>query len=491
MSYSYADRRRAGRNADVRDTVTGHPSMDALRSGTAAPTQEQMGHRVDLPDVMREKMESAFGADLSAVKLYESEAVADAGASAITQGSNIAFAPGMLDFTSFGGQSLLGHEISHVVSQARGEVTGDGFLNDHSLESRADREGAMAARGEQISVPTAAMSSVTAEAASGPMQAKDKGKKKKSAPSNAPAYAPFVSIDPKQAGKVNTGADLYEYVSGLQYSPKKGGYETKDPETGTDAERLENTLLSRYKGDDYRQGLGTISNGADVTIRGIGLDRMLPQVSHSLGEGYEEKDIIEMYDDLMAPHRSDVVRDDPASFGPANERFMKGLKTLKGMQYNQLKRLEASFGTLATQLHPDDFIRMAGPRFNDYFHLTQDTADMLADAPKSVFDPENNPEDADYKALQDYYGKVSDRAYGYSSIISASQKSDNPMDPNDLETMLLNDAARNPEADPELMASIHGPSMSAKEEKAYLKGLRKRASKKGSGIHLFGKYKGR
>ena len=144
MSQIYADRKRT--KAKVLPTESEAPAspLDALRSGAAAPTAEQMGHRVDLPDAMREKMESAFGADLSAVKLYESEAVADAGANAITHGSSIAFAPGMLDFTSYGGQALLGHEISHVVSQARGEVTGGGFLNDASLEARADREGALA-----------------------------------------------------------------------------------------------------------------------------------------------------------------------------------------------------------------------------------------------------------------------------------------------------------------------------------------------------------
>jgi hypothetical protein len=151
--------------------------MDALRAGLAHPSAEQIGHRVDLPETMRAKMENAFGADLSAVKLYESQAVGDAGAEAVTQGSNIAFAPGMLDFTSFGGQALLGHELSHVVSQARGEVSGTGFLNDHALEARADREGAMAAAGQQIAAPTAAMSSVSAAPAAGPMQA-DKNQKK-------------------------------------------------------------------------------------------------------------------------------------------------------------------------------------------------------------------------------------------------------------------------------------------------------------------------
>ncbi len=171
MSYAYANRKKAENTGPVTEAGGQGPALDDLRSGAAKPTSGQMGHRVDLPDAMREKMESAFGADLSAVKLYESEAVSEAGANAVTQGSNIAFAPGMLDFSSFGGQALLGHEISHVVSQARGEVTGGGFLNDHALEARADREGAMAAAGQQIAMPASAMSSASAAPAAGPMQA--------------------------------------------------------------------------------------------------------------------------------------------------------------------------------------------------------------------------------------------------------------------------------------------------------------------------------
>ena len=175
MGHTYTTRKRT-ENAASQKTADAQPSLDALRSGAAAPTQAQMGRPVDLPDAMREKMETAFGADLSAVKLYESQAVEDAGANAVVQGSNIAFAPGMLDFISFGGQALLGHEISHVVSQARGEVTGSGFLNDHALEARADSEGAMAAAGQQIDMPSMAMSSVSAVPAAGPMQAKKRNK---------------------------------------------------------------------------------------------------------------------------------------------------------------------------------------------------------------------------------------------------------------------------------------------------------------------------
>ena len=134
-----------------------------------------------MPVVMREKMEGAFGMDLSGVKLYENKAVGKAGAEAVTQGSRIAFAPGRLDFSSTHGQALLGHEISHVASQARGEVKGSGLVNDHALEARADREGLMAARGESVASgygsASAALSNASAASASGPMQAKS-GKKK-------------------------------------------------------------------------------------------------------------------------------------------------------------------------------------------------------------------------------------------------------------------------------------------------------------------------
>ena len=183
MSYTYEQRKRPPgqtETAPVRKSNAVHSAM--------TPAAAQSAHRVDLPDAMRAKMESAFGADLSDVKLYESQAVADAGAEAVTQGSSIAFAPGKLDFASSGGQSLLGHELSHVVSQARGEVTGSGFLNDHALEARADREGAMAAAGQQVysgPVTGALSSAAPAVSAAAPMQAK-RGKSKKAARINEP-----------------------------------------------------------------------------------------------------------------------------------------------------------------------------------------------------------------------------------------------------------------------------------------------------------------
>ena len=224
MRYSYETRKPKQTNASAHAPIPHTPPIDALRSGAAAPAAEQMGHRVDLPDVMRSKMENAFGADLSAVRLYESQAVEDAGANAVAKGTDIAFAPGMLDFSSFGGQALLGHEISHVVSQSRGEVAGSGFLHDPALEARADREGAMAAAGQQIAVPASPVS--VASPSAGPMQAS------------------------KKRGKNQTDADGIE----LQSFAEAKKPEAKKPESNGAFESLIGTLV------DQKESIGSVTD---------------------------------------------------------------------------------------------------------------------------------------------------------------------------------------------------------------------------------------
>ena len=182
MSYTYDQRKRTAPEASPKASRTSSapgPSMEAIAAGLARPSTQQMGHRVDLPEAMRQKMENAFGTDFSAVRLFESQTVADAGAEAITQGNQVAFAPGKLDFSSQEGQARLGHELSHVASQARGESTGRGFLLDSGLEHQADREGAMAAAGQTVysgPVTHTLSSAAPSPFAAGVMQAK-RGKK--------------------------------------------------------------------------------------------------------------------------------------------------------------------------------------------------------------------------------------------------------------------------------------------------------------------------
>ena len=88
------------------DAESNAPDFSALMNGAARPTAAQKGRSFDLDAAMKAKMENAFG-DLSGVKFYESRAVGRAGAEAIAQGNEIAFAPGMTDFSTRSGQERL------------------------------------------------------------------------------------------------------------------------------------------------------------------------------------------------------------------------------------------------------------------------------------------------------------------------------------------------------------------------------------------------
>lgn len=90
-----------------------------------------------MPEDVKSEMEQKFHADLSNVKLYEGNIVSETGANAYAGGSSIAFAPGKLDFSSFEGKKLLGHELSHVVGKTN--------------EQEAEATGSRIAAGEEAS----------------------------------------------------------------------------------------------------------------------------------------------------------------------------------------------------------------------------------------------------------------------------------------------------------------------------------------------------
>ena len=261
MSQIYTDRKKT-ENTVHNKTAESQPSPDALSAGAFTPTQAQLGHRVDLPDAIRDKMENAFGADFSAVKLYESEAVGEAGAEAVAQGGSIAFAPGMLDFTSYGGQVRLGHELSHVVSQTRGEVRGGGFLNDPALEARAEREGALAAMGQQVTVPTGALSPVTAAPASGPMQCRNKKPKNPVAEGPASYGFSFNKFKKLKEGRGDKSASVARVdMNGGGYAALKMG--TTVP--------LEKALYQFHSlaGKTYAKKYGGLWNYDAINVRGL------------------------------------------------------------------------------------------------------------------------------------------------------------------------------------------------------------------------------
>jgi len=73
-----------------------------------------------LPDPLRQKMQTAFGADFSDVRIHEGSEATAIGALAYTRGPHIHFAPGAYHPASPQGQRVMGHELAHVLQQRAG-----------------------------------------------------------------------------------------------------------------------------------------------------------------------------------------------------------------------------------------------------------------------------------------------------------------------------------------------------------------------------------
>jgi hypothetical protein len=102
-----------------------------------------------LPQALLAKMESAFRADFSRVRVHVGPQAPRIGATAFTLGDDLYFAPGQFQPDTLQGQRLIGHELAHVIQQRQGRVRAPGpgvtVVQDTRLEAEADRLGMLAA----------------------------------------------------------------------------------------------------------------------------------------------------------------------------------------------------------------------------------------------------------------------------------------------------------------------------------------------------------
>jgi predicted SprT family Zn-dependent metalloprotease len=127
------------------DTAT----VDAIRK-----RQKKEGN---LPEQLRTRMQTSYGADFSDVKIHESSHLAkDLNAKAYTQGNEIHFAPGEYSPGTAAGQEILSHELSHVIQQREGRAKathqekGYDISDQVELENEADRHAKIATSGGKI-----------------------------------------------------------------------------------------------------------------------------------------------------------------------------------------------------------------------------------------------------------------------------------------------------------------------------------------------------
>jgi hypothetical protein len=199
------------------------------------------GQELDPP--LRRFMESRFAQDFGGVRIHcgaEAEAsAADLHAIAYTTGSHIVFRPGAYQPQTPHGRRLLAHELSHVVQQRHGQVTGEpvGGLrvsrSDDRFERAADADAAAvvsAPRPESGPVPSASPPAGTMAPAPPYVQRQDDlAPPEQDAAGSAGNGGPECSCsdDDVLAYQSESGTDMIEASSSVQRQP--------DPSAGPQA----------------------------------------------------------------------------------------------------------------------------------------------------------------------------------------------------------------------------------------------------------------
>lgn len=135
-------------SAPRRSPIQRHANGTAMQLPPEMVTRRGGGQPI--PQAIRQKMESFFGANFSDVRIHVGPEASAIGALAFTQGTDIHFAPGQYNPATAQGQQILGHELTHVLQQRSGRVRnpfggGVAVVQDHAMEAEAERMGHRAA----------------------------------------------------------------------------------------------------------------------------------------------------------------------------------------------------------------------------------------------------------------------------------------------------------------------------------------------------------
>jgi hypothetical protein len=147
--------RNASRSGYSLATIPLIPSVQRKKSSFSAPLQEEQGQQFrsriqaakgsghSLNAQAQQHLEQGVGMDLSGVRVHTGAAAdqlsCSVHADAFTTGAHIFFRSGMYQPQSPSGLHLLAHEVTHVVQQATGPVTGNFQTGGISLSDPHDR----------------------------------------------------------------------------------------------------------------------------------------------------------------------------------------------------------------------------------------------------------------------------------------------------------------------------------------------------------------
>ena len=315
------------------------------------------------------------------------------------------------------------------------------------------------------------------------------------------AYIPHKGqvIDPSKIGKVNKDRGLLDW---------KKQTEKDEPETHR---KFVAELDKKYGGINYDIGNASyfrdekinkeakakdpkakpVHSDKSIHISGLNLSRIVSGLQGVTGADLSKEEIDEMVGEIASGRPGDDEGDYSDDMVAAkNTSFDNGMIKLKNLYYKQLKKLEATYGRMPTQMHPDDFLRQipSWGIFVQNAQMVQDVQQMMTSAPK-YFDFENNEQDKEMKGLQDYYFNMVAYYTQYlrQGLTDVSGKGEVEKPNQEMLEMGL-EPVRQVFAESEGGVNF-GPRFDEKQKKKYMADLKKRAMKEGWQDRLFGAFR--
>ena len=122
---------KSGTRGDTTDIAAAMGNQAMLGSLKGNPST------VQLPDGVKSKMSSAFNMDLNRVQFKEQAGLEKLGTQAVASGNQVMFAPGQFRPNTQQGQTLIGHELSHIASDRKSTCLNSSHIHNSRMPSSA------------------------------------------------------------------------------------------------------------------------------------------------------------------------------------------------------------------------------------------------------------------------------------------------------------------------------------------------------------------
>lgn len=243
-------------------------------------------------------------------------------------------------------------------------------------------------------------------------------------------------------------------------------------------EKLYAKIPENLASDSAQNASGT------VKIKGLDVSRLFETMRQGVAEGMSGDELIELLYHLVPKAR---IQAEKISVEQADADFDIAMVRVKKLFYRHLKRLEATYGRVLSQMHPEDVIRIVGAsRLRSDFAFVQDLTQLIKDG-KRYFDPASE-QDKEFVRLSNYYNSIISGGFcaAYAATGIEGYVPGQPMFGKNFCTEYLQKGTK--AFDFATAKDVGGPSLTEKEQKAYIEDLHKRSRAEGWSEKLFGMF---